>query len=65
MPYVNIRLVGTLTNEQKQQIAAKISDTIERVAQKSKAYTYITFDEVSRDNWAIGGQLLGGDKTNK
>lgn len=58
MPYVNIRIAGTLTREQKKQIATEITDTLERVALKPKSYTYITFDEVADENWAVAGQLL-------
>lgn len=62
MPYVNIRLAGTLSREQKQQIAQEITDTLERVANKPKSYTYIAFDEKPHDSWAIGGELLSGDQ---
>ncbi|SDY44251.1 tautomerase family protein [Nitrosomonas halophila] len=62
MPYVNIRLAGKLSREQKQQIAQEITDTLERVANKPKSYTYIAFDEKPHDSWAIGGKLLGDDK---
>ncbi|SFU42112.1 4-oxalocrotonate tautomerase [Nitrosomonas eutropha] len=62
MPYVNIRLAGTLTNEQKQQIATEITDTLERIAHKPKSYVYIAFDEMPHESWAIGGKLLGDDK---
>lgn len=55
MPYVNVRIAGTLTREQKKQIATKITDTLERVALKPKSYTYITFDEVADENWAVAG----------
>jgi len=58
MPYVNIRIAGTLTREQKKQIAAEITDTLERVALKPRSYTYIAFDEMPEENWAIAGQLL-------
>jgi 4-oxalocrotonate tautomerase len=58
MPYVNIRIAGTLTREQKKQIAAEITDTLERIALKPKSYTYIAFDELSDENWAIAGKLL-------
>jgi 4-oxalocrotonate tautomerase len=58
MPYVNIRIAGTLSREQKQKIAAEITDTLERVAHKPKSYTYIAFDELPDENWAIGGELL-------
>lgn len=58
MPYVNIRIAGTLSREQKKKIAEEITETLERVAHKPKNYTYIAFDELPDENWAIGGQLL-------
>jgi 4-oxalocrotonate tautomerase len=58
MPYVNIKLAGSVTKEQKSQIAKEITETLERVAHKPKSYTYITFEEVSYEDWAIGGKLL-------
>ena len=61
MPYVNIRVAGTLTREQKQQIATELCDTLERVAKKPRSYTYISFDEIPDENWAIAGKLLGGE----
>lgn len=62
MPYVNIRIAGTLSHEQKQQIAEEITDTLERVGNKPKSYTYISFDEIPHENWAIAGKLLGEEK---
>ena len=61
MPYVNIRVAGTLTREQKQQIATELTDTLERVANKPKSYTYISFDELPDENCAVAGKLLGGE----
>ena len=58
MPYVNIRIAGSLSREQKKQIAAEITDTLERLTFKPKSYTYIAFDELPEENWAIAGQLL-------
>ena len=58
MPYVNIKLAGAVTREQKAQIAKEITETLERVAHKPKSYTYITFEEVAYEDWAIAGELL-------
>ena len=58
MPYVNIRIAGTLTREQKAKIAEEVTDTLERIAVKPKSYTHITFDELSDENWAVAGKLL-------
>ena len=61
MPYVNIRVAGTLTREQKKQIAEELTDTLERVARKPRSYTYISFDEIPDDNWAVAGKLLDSE----
>ena len=58
MPYVNIRIAGTLSRAQKRKIAEEITDTLERIAKKPKSYTYIAFDELPEQNWAIAGKLL-------
>jgi 4-oxalocrotonate tautomerase len=58
VPYVNIRIAGSLNREQKSLIAAEITATLERIAHKPPAYTYIVFDEVADENWAIAGKLL-------
>lgn len=58
MPYINVKLAGSLTREQKAKIAEEITDTMERIAHKPKSYTYIVFDEVKMEDWAIAGKLL-------
>ncbi len=59
MPYVNVRIAGELTREQKEKIAEEITSTLQRHAHKPPSYTYITFDEVEMEDWAIAGKLLG------
>ncbi len=59
MPYVNIKLAGTVSKEQKAEIAKEVTETLTRVANKPASYTYITFEEVEYEDWAIGGNLLG------
>ncbi|MCL4469960.1 MAG: 4-oxalocrotonate tautomerase family protein [Gammaproteobacteria bacterium] len=61
MPYVNIRIAGSLTREQKQKIAEEVTDTLERIADKPRSYTVISFDEMPHENWAFGGDLLDAD----
>jgi 4-oxalocrotonate tautomerase len=58
MPYVNIRIAGTLSREQKAKIAEEFTDTLARIAHKPKNYTHIVFDELPEENWAIAGKLL-------
>ena len=61
MPYVNVRVAGALTRQQKQDIAAEITATLARIAGKPPEVTYVTFDEVAEENWAVAGRLLDED----
>lgn len=58
MPYINLKLVGTLTKEQKEKIAKQFSDTLLEVANKPKEHTYIVIDEVPSSNWAVGDKFF-------
>jgi 4-oxalocrotonate tautomerase len=59
MPYINVKLAGSISKEQKSEIAKEITDLMTRVANKPASYTYVVFDEVETEDWAIGGNLLG------
>ena len=59
MPYISLRVAGKLTREQKTAIAKEFAETLERLAAKPKSSTYLVFDEVERENWAVGDKLLG------
>jgi 4-oxalocrotonate tautomerase len=59
MPFINLKVVGTLTKEQKETIAKEFSDTLLRVAGKPKQSTYLVIDEVKGVNWAQGEKFLG------
>lgn len=59
MPYISVRVAGELSREQKENIAAQISQTMHDVCRKPKESCYIVFDEVARENWAKGEDLLG------
>ncbi|MEW6427440.1 MAG: 4-oxalocrotonate tautomerase family protein [Thermodesulfobacteriota bacterium] len=58
MPYVSIRVAGTLTREQKEKICRGVTEVIADVAGKPKNSILIFIDEVDRDNISSGGDLL-------
>lgn len=58
MPYVNLKLVGRLTREQKEKIAKEFSDTLLKVVGKPKESLYLVIDEVSGENWAKGEKFF-------
>ncbi|HEY9147245.1 MAG TPA: 4-oxalocrotonate tautomerase family protein [Thiobacillus sp.] len=62
MPVVTIKLAGSLTREQKKKVAEEITATLERHAGKPASYTYIAFEELPDENWAIAGKLLDEDE---
>ena len=59
MPYINLKLVGKLTKEQKEKIAKQFSETLQTVAHKPKEHTYIVIDEVPGSHWAVGDKFFG------
>jgi len=58
MPYINVKIAGNLSIDQKKDIAEKFSEVLKEVAGKDPKSTYIVFEEVSRADWAVGGKLL-------
>jgi 4-oxalocrotonate tautomerase len=58
MPYVNVKVGGTLTREQKEKLSAAITIALEEIAAKPRGDTYVTFDEYSWENWGVGDKLL-------
>ena len=60
MPYVNVKIAGELAAEKKAELADRIATALEDVTGKPRQYTYIVFEEVAREDWAIGGRLLSG-----
>jgi 4-oxalocrotonate tautomerase len=58
MPYVNIRVAGTLDKQQKEEICSGVTDVISRVANKPKDSILIFIDEDQHENIAKGGKLL-------
>ena len=59
MPYIEVKVAGTLTAEQKSDIAREITETMKKVAGKPPEATYVVIQEVPRDNWAKSGKILG------
>ncbi len=58
MPYVNIRVAGTLTTQQKAEICSGVTEVIVKVANKPPSSVLIFIDELPHENIASGGKLL-------
>jgi 4-oxalocrotonate tautomerase len=58
MPYVNIRVAGELSKEQKEKISKGVTEVISKEANKPPETVLIFIDEVERDNVAKAGNLM-------
>ena len=58
MPYVSVRITRDgVTAEQKAQIVAEMTATLQRVLGKRPEHTHIIIDEVDPENWGFAGML--------
>ncbi len=58
MPYVNVRITKDgVTADQKAQIVAEITQTLQRVLGKRPEHTHIIIDEIEPENWGYAGML--------
>jgi len=58
MPYVNVRILRNgVTSDQKAQIVADITRTLEVVLNKKSEHTHVVIDEIDPENWGYAGML--------
>ncbi|WP_044872798.1 4-oxalocrotonate tautomerase family protein [Pseudomonas sp. LFM046] len=56
MPFVSVRITRDgVTREQKAQVIAEITETLQRVLGKRPDLTHIVIEEVDTDNWGYSG----------
>ena len=59
MPYVNIKVTDDgVTPEQKAELIKRVTELLQKVLNKNPETTVVVIDEVSTDNWGIGGQSV-------
>ena len=58
MPYVNIRVAGNLSKDQKEKICEGVTDVISKEANKPPETILIFIDEVEHENISTAGKLL-------
>lgn len=58
MPYVNIRVAGELTIEQKKEMTRNVTRAVAEAAGKPPESILVFIDEVPRENIGKAGKLL-------
>jgi 4-oxalocrotonate tautomerase len=57
MPIVRVEMWSGRTKEQKAELARAITDAVVNIAKTTPEATMVVFEDVSMENWAIGGVL--------
>ncbi len=57
MPIVRVEMWPGRTHAQKAELARVITEAMVTIAHTTPEATTIVFEDVSKDNWAIGGIL--------
>jgi 4-oxalocrotonate tautomerase len=56
MPYVNIRITDEdVTPQQKARLIKGVTELLVETLDKNPATTHVVIDEISIDNWGVGG----------
>ncbi len=58
MPVVHLANAGPLSLEQRRQLADALTTVVCNVTGKPRGSVYVRMDEVPRDHFAVGGELL-------
>jgi 4-oxalocrotonate tautomerase len=59
MPYVNIKVTpGGVTPAQKAALIKGTTDVLVEVLNKKPEMTFVLIDELSEENWGIGGETV-------
>lgn len=59
MPYINIKITDEqVTKEQKAKLIQGATKLLVDVLGKNPKTTVVTIDEISTDNWGIGGEVV-------
>ena len=66
MPYVNIQITDEgVSREQKQELITATTNMLRDVLGKNPSTTFVVIEEVSTDNWGIGGELVSDIRARK
>ena len=64
MPFVSVKMFEGRTMEQKRKIVEGITKVLIDVLKVDKTGVRVIFEDFSRDNWSIGGEIVS-DKEKK
>ena len=64
MPFVTIRILKGHSQERKDEISRRVTAAVSEVAQLPKDAIWVVFEDVTAEDWYIGGTAVGELKKN-
>ena len=64
MPFVTIRILKGHSQERKDEISRRVTAAVSEVAQLPKDAVWVVFEDVTAEDWYIGGTTVGELKRN-
>lgn len=58
MPIIRVEMLEGRTKEQKRELAQAMSREMVRITGVKESSIFVVIDEVKKENWAVGGELL-------
>ncbi len=58
MPYVNVKMLGGRTDEQKKRLVAAITKDLVEICNAKPEAVIIAIEELPKEHWAVGGVRL-------
>ena len=58
MPFISVKMLEGRSKEQKQRLVKAITNDLVEICGAPQDGTMVVIEEVSRDHWSIGGELV-------
>jgi 4-oxalocrotonate tautomerase len=62
MPFVNIRILEGHPQARKDEISRRVTEAISEVAELPKEAIWVVFEDVSAEDWFVGGRSVKASK---
>jgi 4-oxalocrotonate tautomerase family enzyme len=64
MPFINIKVLGTLSNEKKSEMIKRVSEVVAEIEASPNpkdsllGYTWCVIEEIDFGHWGVGGNVV-------
>jgi 4-oxalocrotonate tautomerase len=65
MPFVSIRILKGHSQERKDEISRRVTEAISEVAQLPKDAVWVVFEDVTTEDWFLGGRSVKAVRADK